>query len=766
MFAAQNANHMAGLKDELTIAAGKVTPGVDDGPYIQYAIEALTRSRHYDVSDQFSDGDFEEVMEGVPPPPPASRRIEDGEIGIPPVAMPETSYAGHRDIRREPSRTSSIGGSLSGERRPLSEDDQFRTLSPVSSRVHTPIPTQPPPPQRQQQQAAPPMRSGRRADAGLWVPVTKDMRDNFYPNDITYPPLTFKPRILRPFSMLIFMTLCLLMTAALIVSAVYSGRHTGLTPYPGTIYSGHYFLFRLLPQLLAAGLLIYAQAIVSTSLRVLPFAAMASEDARDRYLALFQRLYPSTFLLPPLAGPWQFKAFSSAAWLALFTVPLQSSVFTCILVDDDWIWATTQGVAWTLVVLYLILTAAAGVLMVFWFGKWTGLMWDIRSIADLIPLLNRSNTTQGYRGASTAESAETLKGHLRGRWFDRLGYWRTEDTQAGGIWYSIGASGTATDQNPRVVHELMGKRVSHDPSLASYDLAVPTNMPQSRHRYLPWCLRDLPLAAFTVTAGALLLALLIVSFLPQTRLEVGFHPLLSAKPGHAAFSGANFLYSFLPSLLGMVLYLLFQSLDQAMRIVQPWGELSRPDGGVARKSILAGYAACSQPLGAAWRAARVGHWRIAVVSSMAALSPGIPVLAGGLFMALTTHHPSGQVRMFPNIPVYGVLLALLFLYVGALTLLLPRRRQLSLPHEVTCLAGIISLCSADELTRDAAFRAVRSRGDLKARLGVDSAFDPREESVWFLGVVPGKDERRLSVRRMRRFTEKVGMSRPYTGSMV
>ncbi|KAL6857874.1 hypothetical protein ACO1O0_005318 [Amphichorda felina] len=786
MFAAQNANHMAGLKDELTLAAGKVTPGVDDGPYIQYAIEALTRSRHGDVSDLLSEGDFEDEMEGVPPPPP--RRTEDEEMGFPPVAMPQTTYAGHRDIRREPSspnnRDPSVRRSLSGDPQPLSADEEFRALSPLSSHMHSPIqtPAPPPPPHQQQQQqqqqqhqqpqhevppSAPNSDGATRADPELWVPVTKDMRDNFYPNDITYPPLSFKPRILRPFSIIIFMVLCLLMAATLIFSAIYSDRHAGLTPYPGSIYSGYYFVFRLMPQLLAAGLLVYAQAIVATSLRILPFTSLASEDARQRYMALFQRLYPSTLLLPTLVGPWQFKAFSVAAWLALFTVPLQSTVFTCILVDGGWIWAVSQGVAWTLVALYLILTVAAGVLMVFWFGKWTGLMWDVRSIADLLPLLNRSNTTQGYRGADTAASTSALKGHLQDRWFDRLGYWRSEDTQAGGIWYSIGASGTPTEQDPHTVHELMGKRISRDASLASHDLAVPTNMPQSRYRYLPWCLRDLPLAAFAVTASALLLALLIVSFLPQTRLEAGFVPLLSAKPAQGAFSAANFLYSFVPSLLGMILYLLFQSLDQAMRIAQPWGELAQPDGGIARKTILADYAACSQPLEAAWRAARVGHWRIGVVSSIAALSLGIPVLAGGLFMALTTQ-PSGQVRMFPNIPVYGVLLALLFLYVGALTLLLPRRRLLRLPHEVTCLAGVISLCSADELTRDAAFRAVRSRADLEARLGVDRAADPRDESVWFFGVVPGKDERRLSVRRVRRFTEKVMTTRrgSSTRSMV
>ncbi|UKZ71462.1 uncharacterized protein TrAtP1_012416 [Trichoderma atroviride] len=41
MFAADNASRMPNIKDELALAAGKVTPGVDDTPYIQYALQAL-----------------------------------------------------------------------------------------------------------------------------------------------------------------------------------------------------------------------------------------------------------------------------------------------------------------------------------------------------------------------------------------------------------------------------------------------------------------------------------------------------------------------------------------------------------------------------------------------------------------------------------------------------------------------------------------------------------------------------------------------------
>lgn len=111
--------------------------------------------------------------------------------------------------------------------------------------------------------------------------------------------------------------------------------------------------------------------------------------------------------------------------------------------------------------------------------------------------------------------------------------------------------------------------------------------------------------------------------------------------------------------------------------------------------------------------------------------------------------------MFPSMPVFGALLAFLIMYVGTLVLLVPRRRQFLLPHPVDSVATIASLCSADDLVRDDAFRAVRSHHDLVSRLGAGRE-DPREESVWFLGLSPGKDDHQLSIRRLKRYTEKGG----------
>ncbi|KAG9258578.1 uncharacterized protein F5Z01DRAFT_202784 [Emericellopsis atlantica] len=759
---------MQGLKDALALAAGKVTPGVDDAPYIQYAIQALTRRRaneNDEDDDEYSDGGFEEEMEGIPTPP----EEEDGLLRRPDSthrkglqrqsASSTNRQSSQRQREAQPLIQTPTGPSQQYQRadslrsQSLSQHDDFRTLSPVTLRSYSRNsgldfpPTLP----RTSETPAPPLSQTPLPPlppSNTWVPVTKEMRDNFYPNDNTCPPLTFKPRILRLFSLLLFTALCAFMAAGAVASAAYSSQHDGLVDYPGTIYSGSYFLFRILPQLIGAGILLYAQNIVSTSTRILPLATMASEDARERYLALFQKLHVPTFLYPSLQGPWQIRLFNVATWLCIFTVPLLSSLYTCILVDGEWTWAAAQGVAYTLLALYAILGLSAVVLMTFWFRRWTGLMWDVRSIADILPLLNRCNSVDGYRRAAEAGTTMAeIKDALEDHYFDRLGYWRTDTS--GGTWYAMGSSGTPADK--RAVQNIMGRRPA---SATSRDMSMPQQqqpsfMSSAVMSYLPLPLRTFPLVVAASVSGVLLLALLIVSFLPQTRLDQGFEPLLPARPINTAFSAANFLYSFLPSCLGMILFLLFQSLDHALRTVKPWAEMNAPDGAVARKSILAEYAA-SSAFGAVFGAARVGHWRVAVTSLTSLLALGIPVLAGGLFMALTGQ--DGDVKMFPSIPVYGVLLSLLFLTLTALTLVIPRRAGFRLPHEVDTLAGIITLCVAKDTVGDEAFRAVRSRADLEGRLGADRKSDPRRESVWTFG--HGVRDDLVSVRRLKRYTEK------------
>ncbi|PTB72929.1 hypothetical protein M440DRAFT_7949 [Trichoderma longibrachiatum ATCC 18648] len=710
MFAADNASRMPNIKDELALAAGRVTPGVDDTPYIQYALHALVGGQ----STSF------------------------------PSHLVSHSSDGYSD-RYEPMRVFDESAAYSSpiHQNRLTRDDDYDDAQPPPSKG-PPTPGQLP---RRSTASFDPTGAG----SSRWLPVSKTMQKDFDPHGRTLQPLNSKPWILRAFPMTILAILILLMMAALIFSARYSYAHSGLMPYPGSIYTGQYFLFRILPQMLAAVIFIYAQSIVKASLRILPFTAMASEDPRTRYLAPFRRLYPASFLLPQLTGPWQFKVFDVATWLTIFTIPLQSSAFTCIFVHGKWVWAPVQAVVWALVGLYGILLLATVILMVYWFVQWTGLAWDIRSIGDLLPLLNRSNIMHSYRRSDLAEDAKVFKSQLRERWFDRLGYWKAEDATAGGIWYTIGAP---PDQDSGIAPGSMVKRVSNDASIDLKEAALGNSMENARGKYLPLALRDGPLLASIAVSFLLLAALIVVSFLPQTRLEDGFLPGLNARPDRNAFSPANFVFSFVPAMAGMILFLHFQVFDQSLRILQPWADLHDVNGSPASRSLLADYAACL-PLQVTWKALRNGHWRVAVVSLLATLFIFIPVLGGGLLMALTG--PNRTVRMYPSMPVFGVLLAFLVLYVCGLCLMVPGRRQFVLPRSVTSIAGMISLCSAEELTQDAAFRSVRGRMDLENRLGVGRD-DSRDESSWFFGIVLGKDRQVASIRRMNNLAEKLPSS--------
>ncbi|KJZ74805.1 hypothetical protein HIM_05714 [Hirsutella minnesotensis 3608] len=706
---------MGPMKDELAMIAGKITPGIDNTPYIHNALDALTRDRASSSGSPIPPGG----LSGHADDYQAFHEVSGEVFTSPSLTQSEYGHNGAGHVQTT-LRYPDLGIAL-----PLGPDAAPRGPDPSQA----------------------PAENGPRRTSNQWMTVDRDALQTIDPRGRTYPPLTYKPRILRLLSMCSLVLLCLLMIAALVFSNTFSDHNAGLTPYPGTIYSGQYFIFRILPQIVAAVILVFAQNILTASLRILPFTIMADEDPRERYLALFQSLYPRSFMFPQLVGPWQVVVFDLATWLTIFTIPLQSAAFTCIFVRDAWIWAPSQGVAWVLVGLYAFLAVSTIVLMLFWFKRWTGVRWDMRSIADLIPLLSRTNTMHSYARRAGLEPPSDLKAELRDRWFDRLGYWQTNDVSTGGVWHAIGTSAARSDHRIEPDGAEQVKNGNYDPSIGSRDMS---NFAAASSSYLPWCLHDRPLIGFTIVTGILLIALIIVSFLPQTRLDAGFDPRLAARPNQAAFSAANFLYSFIPALLGMVLFLLFQSLDLALRILQPWGELARVDGASARKSILADYAACL-PVQSTWRALRNGHWRVAATSLMAVLFIFIPVLAGGLFMALTT--PEEAVRMFPSMPVLGALLAFLFLYVGSLSLLLPRRRQFQLPHPVTSVAAIVSLCAADELIQDPAFRAVQSHHDLAARLGAGGD-DGANESTWCLGLVSGKDEHQLSVRRLTQFTGK------------
>ncbi|KAI0487241.1 hypothetical protein F4859DRAFT_464160 [Xylaria cf. heliscus] len=756
------------FKDELTRAAGVVTPGVSDSPYIRYAIEAITRQRNEDSgtasgnsntqssSDEMSLPQTQIIPQlsiQVSRPPPVHQSLpvaydsdEPMSYGwrtpLPAPANPDTHQApiDNRQPAANPERQP--------ERTRLDElSDHFhRAKALVEQGIPAPANNHSPP---------------------RTVDVWRAQSDSFPQRDLeaightgpTPPPLTHKPWILRSLSLLLFMTLCILMIAALVFSAVYSIGRDGFTTYAGSIYGGQYFLFRVLPQLIGAVLLLYAQCIIAAVFRVFPFSAMASDDRRERRNAVFLRLFPTSFLWPQLFGPWNVWVPTLVVWLTNFTIPLLSSLYTVVLVDGVWTWSTVQGVAWTLAAIYISLLLSTVALFVYWRRRRTGMIetWDVRSIADVIFLVSQSNSLPQYRGLETAATRGEMEKVLNGT-AERLGYWTTPEVPENSIFWGFGVPTTEDDLDLEKWDKKnwAAQRDSSRPVTLS-DVEDQKEPWAVRSRYLPWCYRDSQIIFLAVAGTILFIALVVVSFLPSTDIRNGFLPGLSAAPLPGAFSPADFLYSFLPSLIGLALFLGFQSLELTLRILAPWGELAREEGSRAETSLLLDYAACL-PWQSTFKALRLKHWRVAFITFLSPLFVLIPVLGGGLFMALTP--PSGAVKVYPNIPIFALILTLLFLYLAALVSLVPNRKKFRLPHAVTCLAEIMSFCCNEQLRTDDAFDQTATSKRIQFKGALDCGKDWHRQGRWTFGAGRNNEER-LGIKRYSKFTVNSAKLRQY-----
>ncbi|KAK3298506.1 uncharacterized protein B0H64DRAFT_453814 [Chaetomium fimeti] len=675
------------FRDELARIEGVITPGVDNTPFIQYAIEALHRDRDRDT--------------GYSVDPSGSGSSSSGLL-LAPGHRPESYQP--RPADQQPPRPSSLP-SRPAAAHPHAEDT--RTEAPPHQ---LPRPFIPGPRESAHSLAESLLKKGPRpAQPHEWRPVEMD---ELLAGTADVPPLTFRPWPLRAPALFVFMALCVLMIGALILSAVYSHLHQGLLEW-ATIHGGRYFLFRVLPQLIAACMLLYAQFLITTIFRMLPFVKLASEAQEEREGALFQEMYPS-FLRPRLVGPWNVWVPILVTWLMSFTIPLQSSLFTAVLVDQSWKWATVQGVAWTLVALYLALLASTIIVWRYWANlENTGLIWDPRSLADIAALVSETNTADDYLGTQLARGRDGIRFALRHRAADRLCYWTWKDGRHG-VWHTLGSA--MDEANPLLPTDPTGgqRMQRHDEKQpyrdgdgdhadADADLeASPTNNTNAHRKYLPFALRTSPLLLATLTAGGVL----------------------------------------------------------------PWASLTSnntPNGAPAEPSLLADYAACG-PGQVTLRALRNGHWRVAAVSLVATLSVLIPVLAGASFMALTTR--AGDVRMFANMPAFGVMLGLLLLYVAALAALLPARGGLRMPHGVTCLGEVLGYLVGVEMREEAALKRCVSRREMAGRMGVGRGLPAAMQTRWVFGFgegvvgsgagagAGGVVDGELGVRRVRRFTEK------------
>jgi len=675
----------------------------DDTPYIRFAIEQLTRDLDLSASKGNSIASSDTY--------PVERVIPDLGLGY----LAENRYTREELALARKHRSSPDSGRLF----------RYNATRPLSYHLEPAID----PPQNLQQQYNLPSSSS------IFIPFDT-------PRTLRHPSLAFVPMILRPLSMITLCFLCLLMNSAIIACAVYSTSNQGIVPWSITIYSGRYFVFGFLPQILAACIMIYVQCVVAATTRIMPFLKMAAGDVDTRTNARYMDLYPKCFLLPRWDGFWPNVVF----WLTNFTIPLQSCLFSVIPVGNKWRWTAVQGVAWTLVVLYFLIIIATIWTGIFFRRNRTGLKWDPRSLADLVTMLPLSNCLRDYPGTDIMATKEEIWDKLGDR-SDRLGYWSTK-IRTGPLFYGIGEEGSTSRR-----YTLESEKLQKATESNSYDVEMASALYNraTRFRHIPWYLRDTFVVLWAVTAFFMLLALVILSFLPSTAISKGFRPLVRVLPNAQGFSPSDFLYSFIPSLLGMILYLLFQPLDMTLRYLTPWAELGTWNGQSATKSLLLSYTA-DLPVMCTINAISNNHYRIALTSLLSFVFILLPILAGGLFFSLTT--PANEVRMIPSLPAFYILLTLLVLYFIGLLALVPNRHRLHLPHGVKSLAEIFSFLYNSPMLSDAAFGNPRSKADLVTRLLAPNAVG--QPKKYGFGVYRGRNGKEcLGIERMGRRGQRV-----------
>ena len=531
------------------------------------------------------------------------------------------------------------------------------------------------------------------------------------------------------------------MMIALAFCGTYPIFHEGLSGYDGT-GTRRYFVFQYLPQILASMIVIWLLIVNSALHRIYPFVALASGSGAGNSGVLYDaRLFPSNVLTPNLSyltrgGPW-LALWALTFWLAMFTIPLQSCLFQTRYFTDGqtWRWTSSQPVAWILFGIYfLVVLGVCALLLRFALGE-TGLKWDPRSIADILSIFYRSNILNDFERSEIETAVSRPPKDIK------LGYWRNS-RHGTETFYCIG------DENAPVRRYSLEKgrmRPINDQSLLDLESQRPAKYaydtfrtdihnPALRYRWTPWFLRDTFVVAWIVIAVVFLIAYLVVSYVNQAA-ERGFLPQLPAPTTAYGFSAADFLYSFVPSFLGMVLFLVWQPIDTYFRALQPFASLAQSGGSSAEKSLLLDYTSCL-PLHVTLRAFLAGHFKVAWISFVGLWSITLPVLAGGVF---TARWVSGaqQVRTSASMPGFTALTVFLIIYAFSFLAIFPTRRRY-LPHDIGTLGELVSFFYQSPLLAEEAFREPRSKIDLVTKL-LGSRLEEKMSSHFAFGVYMGQD---------------------------
>lgn len=479
-------------------------------------------------------------------------------------------------------------------------------------------------------------------------------------------------------------------------------------------------------------------AVQTATQRILPFAFLAS-NRRPQYAGALEDipLFLTNYLIPNLS-PFRHRepiigVCFFVFWLNLFTIPLLSCVFQTRLYiytsEGVWMWTVVQPVAWTLIVLYSILVVALLLLVLRLRSRSTGLKWDPVSLADIFVLLRRSNIASHFHGS------EVRAIPARSRPVS-LGYWQSSD-QPDDVFYAIGEDHALALERHRIESE-KGQTVdleSQQPIKRSTieDLQTDVHCSAVRYRWTPWFMRDSWWILWLVIAFVLTIAFLVVSLVHEA-VEYGFLPLLPAPTTGLGFSPANFLYSFIPSILGMILFLVWQPIDMYYRTLEPFARLANPRGATAEESLLLCYTSYL-PVEATIKAIIAGHYRVAWISFVSLMAIVFPIIAGGIFTA-EFNVPAQDVREVATMPAYYALVVFIIVYALSFLVLWPEPNRY-LPHDVRTVGDIISFVYQSQMTNDIAFQDPRTKTDLVTRLVTSEG--SMEIPRYAFGVYIGRD---------------------------
>lgn len=555
------------------------------------------------------------------------------------------------------------------------------------------------------------------------------------------------------------------MIAVLIFCNIWSSQHNGLWQYDG-VGTSRYFLFQFLPQFLAIMMILWLLIIQRAIQRILPFSVLSSDYNTGQNSGIFHdaALFPTNFMIPNVAcfryGEPALGFCFFGFWLSLFTVPLQSALFQTRYYanggEDVWRWTAVRPVGWTLLALYILLAVALVTVMLRFRLRQSGLKWDPASLADILVLFHRSNILSDFDGSEIPSARDSQRGSKT----YRLGYWRTSN-RPNEIFYAIGEDHALVRQYSLEGGKMKAKTAAKSFAGQSMDLegqrpvktatleSLQTNIhsPNLRFRWVPWFLKDTFVVAWIAIAMVLMLAFVIASFVDRG-VERGFLPLLPAPTTPQGFSPANFLFSFVPSLIGMILFLLWQPIDLYFRALQPFANLSNTRGTTAEQSLLVDHNA-SVPIEISIKAVLAGHYKVAWISFISLLSATLPVLAGGIFTA--QFFPSSQdVRMAASMPAYEALVVFTAIYALSFLIIWPGRKR-HLPHDIRTLGQLVSFFYQSPLLGDAAFKEPRSKVDLVAKL-VRAPVGEKVRPRYAFGVFFGRDGGRehLGIDRLQR----------------